>query len=149
MSNILKTATLSDIESLVSLIRAYYTYDHIAFDESEIRRGLPTLLNDPKIGQAWFIQVDGRTAGYVIATYGYDLEFGGREATITDLFLHSEYRRTGLGTRTLQAVEREVHANGASTIELRVENDNHEAIAFYSKLGFQPSERISMSKRLD
>ena len=148
MSNILRSAEERDLESLLAMIRSYFAYDHIPFDEAAIRHSLPDLLQDHKIGRAWFIQVEGNAVGYLIATYGYDLEFGGPQATITDFFISPDYRRTGLGTMALQAVESELLKGGARAIELQVETDNLEALALYTKAGFRPFDRIPMSKRL-
>ena len=162
-TDILRLAEDGDFEKLLTMIRSYFEYDHIQFDEPAIRRSLPRLLRDHKIGRAWFIQQSGlvrqgagapvaRTfindAGYVIATFGFDLEFGGPQATITDVFLLPEFRRSGLGTKALKAIELELRAAGAGAIELRVEKDNAEAIAFYASLGFKPEDRIPLSKRL-
>src|SRR5580698_9802722 len=70
-----KKATSADAPGLLDLIRKYFDYDGIPFDPDEIRSSLSELLNDESIGQAWLIERGLKTVGYVIFTYGFDLEF--------------------------------------------------------------------------
>jgi GNAT superfamily N-acetyltransferase len=51
-------------------------------------------------------ELEGRPIGYAILTYGYDLEFGGMDAYLTDLFLAEPDRGRGLGQWLLGEVER-------------------------------------------
>ncbi len=43
----------------------------------------------------------------------------------------------GIGTKIMQALIRDLQADGVRRIELRVEADNQRAISFYKKLGFK------------
>jgi diamine N-acetyltransferase len=143
-----KTATAADAQVLLDLIRKYFEYDHIPFQADEIRPGLMTLLNDASVGQAWLIECGMKPAGYVLFTYGFDLEFGGRLAFITDLYLEPEFRGKGLGQKTLERVGEFCRSSGVRALELQVERDNVEAQALYRKFGFTAADRIPMSKRL-
>ncbi len=143
----------SEQEVLLGWIREYFTYDGISFNEKIIVQGLGLMLQDPRVGWAWFIEAAMENAslakivGYAIATPGFDLEFGGRRATLTDLYLSPSYRRRGLGSQVLAAVEAECRNEGCLAIELQVENDNREAQGLYRKAGFVPHDRLPMSKR--
>ena len=143
----------SEQEALLGWIREYFTYDGIAFDEKLINAGLGLMLRDPHVGWAWFIEVPVENSampeivGYAIATPGFDLEFGGRRATLTDLYLSPSHRRRGLGSVVLAAIEGECRREGCLAIELQVESDNREAQGLYRKSGFVPHDRIPMSKR--
>lgn len=130
----------------MELIKAYYAFDKIPFHPEKIGPALHELLSDESLGKAWLIQTDGNDAGYVLATFGYDLEFGGRVATITEFYLRPEYRRSGLGTQTVEFVENTLRASGVETLGLHVEHSNREALTFYSKNGFHEHDRIPMSK---
>jgi len=143
-----KTATEADADTLLNLIQKYFVYDGISFDASKIRPGLILLLKDESIGHAWLIQSGAKAVGYVIFTYGFDLEFGGRLALVTDLYLEEEFRGQGLGRMTLKRIEEFCRANGVRALELQVERDNSEAQALYRKFGFEAADRIPLSKRL-
>jgi GNAT superfamily N-acetyltransferase len=148
----IRTAAPSDDAMLLASIRAYFEYDGIAFDEEKVGAGLRELLSDPRLGRAWLLELrDGAKiehVGYAIAGFGFDLEFGGRMATLTDLFVEPGHRGKRLGLRALEAIERECRALGLGAIELQVEHDNVEARALYDRHGFRPHTRTPMSKRL-
>jgi len=141
-------ATHDDADTLLELVGAYYQLDGIAFEPQVVRRGLAELLTTPSLGGAWLIRGAGVSVGYLVLTFGFDLEFGGRQATITDLYLAADYRRLGIGTKTLAFVEETLRALGIRAFELQVERDNVEALAFYAKFGMQAHARIPMSKRM-
>ncbi|HXD01603.1 MAG TPA: GNAT family N-acetyltransferase [Verrucomicrobiae bacterium] len=144
----LRTATVADVEALQNLVKQYYEFDQIPYVPDEIESGLRTLLSDGSLGQAWLVLQGTQPAGYVIFTYGFDVEFGGRLATITDLYLDPGHRRQGLGGKVLQHVETFCRSIGLRGLELQVESDNTEARALYTKFGFRPADRIPMSKRI-
>jgi GNAT superfamily N-acetyltransferase len=143
-----KSASLTDLRTLKRLIKSYYALDHIPFRDDEINAGLRALFRDPSLGRAWLIMHGKTTAGYVMLIFWFDLEFGGRAALITDLYLAPAHRRKGLGRRALRFVEGFCRKSGISTLELQVERRNRAAQAFYAANGFRSHARIPMSKRL-
>jgi diamine N-acetyltransferase len=143
-----RTATPPDLPLLASLVRKYYEFDGIRHVADEVESGLNTLLADSSIGQAWLVLSGTQTAGYVIFTYGFDIEFGGRLALITDLYLESPFRGRGIGRRILEHIEAHCRSIGLRGLELQVETDNTEARALYIKFGFEAADRIPMSKRV-
>ncbi len=81
-------------------------------------------------------------------TFGFDLEFGGRQATITDLYLEPRYRGKGVGREVLRLVEDFCKKSGVRALELQVSADNSRATRFYQRFGFQAHDRVPMSKQL-
>ena len=143
-----RTATIADAENLRHLVKQYYEFDQIPYVPDEIESGLLVLLTDDSLGQAWLILYGLQPVGYVIFTYGFDIELGGRLAIITDLFLQPSHRGRGIGGKVLHRVEAFCRSLGLRGLELQVENDNIEARALYKKFGFQAADRIPMSKRI-
>jgi ribosomal protein S18 acetylase RimI-like enzyme len=141
-------ATPSDLEVALSFVRAYYLFDRIPFDEPSVRRGLLPLLEDDALGGVWFVVDEGEPVGYFDLSFGYDLELGGRQATVTELYLRPDRRRRGFGTATLQYVERLLAERGIGGLELQVERTNAAARAFYERQGFEAHDRIPLSKRV-
>lgn len=84
----------------------------------------------------------------MILTFNYDLEFGGLQGIVTDLFLREKFRGRGLGEQALDCVEEYCRNCGISAVELQVEHANKAAQAFYRKLGFRLLSRIVMGKCL-
>ncbi len=136
----------ADHRKLLGLIREYYRYDGMRFDARRIGLALRKLLRDESLGCVWMIHQGAEVAGYVMVTFNYDLEFGGMQGIITDLFIREKFRRSGLGKRALDCVGEYCRGIGISAIELQVEHDNQAAQAFYHKLGFKRLSRLVMGK---
>lgn len=145
---VIRKARVSDRQQLLGLIREYYRYDGIRFEAKSIAPALRKLLSDESVGCVWIIQQGRAFAGYVILTFNYDLEFGGLQGIVTDLFLREKYRGRGLGKMALDCVAEYCRARGIAAVELQVEDDNKAAQKFYRKLGFQKLSRVVMGKDL-
>jgi ribosomal protein S18 acetylase RimI-like enzyme len=141
-------AKLKDAGVLLKLIREYYAYDEIPWNR-HIPSGLKLFLRNPKYGHAILMKVDQEAAGYLIFTYGFDLEFGGVQVTVTDFYIRPEYRRLGLGKKTLQFFTQFCKSKKIKAIELQAVKSNQKAIAFYRAMGFELYERIPMSKWIE
>ena len=145
----LKAATVADLHGLTALVRKYYKFDRIPFDGQAVRSGLEIFLRKRALGRAWFIYHGSQCAGYVVATFGFDLEFGGRQAIITDFYIKPRHRGKGLGREALVLVEKFCRKLGLRALELQVSTSNPRAMRFYRRFGFQPHHRVPMSRRLD
>ena len=144
----IQPATFGDLETLQRLVRLYYEFDGIPYREEEIASGLKVLLGNPTLGQSWLVLCGGKSIGYVILTFGFDLEFGGRQATMTDLYLETEHRGHGAGRRVIEHVQEFCKQAGVRALELQAERHNSQAIAFYKSCGFESHDRVPMSKRI-
>jgi ribosomal protein S18 acetylase RimI-like enzyme len=115
------------LDELLAFVAKYYRFDGIAFDRDAVSRGVREMLGNPSLGKAWLICDGERAVGHVVVAFSIDLEFGGRQATITELYLDEEVRRRGFGTQTLGFVEGILREMGIHALELQVEEDNAEA----------------------
>lgn len=59
-----------------------------------MRGALEVLLREPPLGRVWTIHVEEEAVGGVILTFGYDLEFGGPVANITEFYISPSHRRS-------------------------------------------------------
>lgn len=92
---------------------------------------------------------DGRKAvGYLVLAYNFDLEFGGLEGLVTDLFVEEKYRGRGLGERALELADDYCRSRGIGTIELQVEAENRAARAFYRRIGFAQLSRVVITREV-
>jgi len=126
-----------DFHSLLKLSTAYYRFDKIPYDLPSLRRGLETLLRNPSQGQAWLMETHHRAVGYALLTYNFDLEYGGIEGMLTDLYVDKRYRNRGVGSLALYELEDFCRERGIRTIELQVLHRNKAAEAFYRQAGFR------------
>jgi GNAT superfamily N-acetyltransferase len=144
----LKPVTGRDTATLLEFIRAYYRFDRIPFNPKTTASALSLLLKEPTLGRAWLILTRGHPVGYLVLTFGFDLEFGGPQATLTDLYVRARHRGKGIGRQALATVEAFCKSCGVKTLELQVTHRNKRALKFYRSLGFEAHTRIPMSKRI-
>jgi ribosomal protein S18 acetylase RimI-like enzyme len=142
----IRRARPADAAALLPLIRAYYRFDGIRFRAGSIAQTLARLLKDRRLGCVWIFRDGTKAIGYVLLSFNFDLEFGGFEGLVTDLFVHDDYRGRGLGKRALEMVDEYCQSVGIATVELQVVEDNQEAQAFYRKIGFTRLNRIVMTR---
>src|SRR5579864_2821227 len=102
---VLGRARADDLRELVGLVRAYYQFDGIRFDPKSATAALKNLLRRPSLGRVWIARDSGKAVGYAILTFNYDVEFGGVEGIVTDLFVKTNYRGRRLGERIMAAIE--------------------------------------------
>jgi GNAT superfamily N-acetyltransferase len=144
-----RPATQADVPLLLDMIRDFFAAERIPFDESKLRPALATLLQDSSLGAVWLFEAENAPAGYAIVTYGFDLEFNGRDAILTDLFLLPAWRGRGAGKTAMHILEREAKAAGVHALHLLVDRKNERALRLYESARFVPSHRAFMTKRLD
>src|SRR5258708_39169291 len=111
------------------------------FSASEIAKAAGRLLDRDDLGRVWLLKERDRVAGLLVLTFGYDIEFGGQLAVITDLYVVETHRRKGLGTAAIHLAESFCRAQGIGALELQVERSNAMAMAFYQSLGFLAHDR--------
>ena len=133
------------VEELCEAVRRYYAEDGLLFDEALVRPALGRLLAEPALGRAFFVANDaGDHVGYVVFTFGFDHEVGGKLAVVTDLFVEPAHRRRGLAKATLNFVVETCRVLGVRSLELQPETHNLAGQALYQSFGFQARDRVPM-----
>jgi ribosomal protein S18 acetylase RimI-like enzyme len=136
----------ADLADLLAMMRAFYAIDAYPFDEEIARSAASRLIADPALGGIWLIHVAGQLAGYLVLTLGYSLEFHGRDAFVDELFVVSEHRHRGIGTRALRFVEEQCRALGVQALHLEVERHNTAAQQLYRRMGFRDHDRYLLTR---
>jgi ribosomal protein S18 acetylase RimI-like enzyme len=130
-------ATRADIGDLMPLVEQYWRFEAIeGFDARRIAALLARVIAEATLGHAWIARVDGNPAGYLLAVYVFSLEHQGLTAEIDELFVLSDCRGLGVGSRLLDAAEVTFRARGCTNVALQIGRDNAEARAFYRGHGF-------------
>lgn len=141
----LRLANQSDHAALLELMDAFNGGEHIVMRREVTGPALARLLSDPALGLV--IIADDRSA-YAVLTWGFDLEFGGRDAFLTEVYVVPGRRRTGLGRQLIDEVLRAAKDNGADAVHLGVYADNEPAVALYRGAGFTKIPRDFYTRRL-
>lgn len=138
-----------DIETLLILIEKFYEIDgYIDFNTVIVRRALNQLLNDDSMGRVWLIQDQNQAIGYIVLTFGYSLEYGGRDAFIDEFYIDPVYQGKGIGKQTIQFLEKSCILLNIQALHLEVARENTSAQGFYQRVGFEDHDRYLMTKRL-
>jgi GNAT superfamily N-acetyltransferase len=144
-----RTATHSDVDLLLRLMREYYAFDHHPFALEKARAALTGLLRDPALGRVWLVCAGETVVGYIVLTFGYSLELLGRDAFGDQFFLLESYRGQGWEARPCKFVEQAARELDVHGIHLDVTRHNTGAQRFYPKLGFADRRHHLMSKWID
>ena len=144
----LRPATPADLEAVLALHRDFFAEDGYAFREKESRANLARLLAEPGLGRVFVMEEGGRTVGYLVLTFGFSLEFGGRDGLVDELYVAPGHRGRGLGTRALEAAEAACREQGIRALHLVVERYKDGAQALYRRAGFVAHQRDVMTKRI-
>lgn len=137
------------LDDLLPFVEEYHAFEGIHMPEAARRRVVARLLGSPELGSVWALDTGDGWIGYLALTYGFSIEFQGRDAFIDEFFIRAPHRGRGLGSRAL-AQARECAADlGLVALHLEVGRDNRAARNLYGRLGFEPRDRFSlMSLRL-
>jgi ribosomal protein S18 acetylase RimI-like enzyme len=141
-----RVADNSDTETLLRFIGEYYEFDHHFFDDETLRTALAKILNDESLGRVWLIQEGKNTIGYIVLTFGYSLEFRGREAVLDEIYIQNSHRGQGVGKKAIQFLEEICPSLEIKALHLEVERKNTVAQSFYRKVGFADQDSYLMTK---
>src|SRR5436305_12923790 len=96
-----RAATEADLPAVLTMVEDFNAIEAIAFDRASFTPRVRELIGNRAIGGLIVFDVDGALAGYAIVTWGWDLEFGGRDAFLTELYVTGAHRRHGVGRQGL------------------------------------------------
>jgi GNAT superfamily N-acetyltransferase len=148
MKPVFSVADGSDVELLVELMREFYAIEHLEFDEGVARRALGQILRDRRLGVIHVIRVDDEAAGYFVLTFGFSLEFGGRDALLDEIYLRENFRGHGIGKASLELAEAVCREEGIRALHLEVDRVNRRAQGVYRQAGFRDHDRYLLTKWL-
>jgi GNAT superfamily N-acetyltransferase len=143
-----RIATDADVIELVPLMEQFNRLEGTAWDESRKTSALGKLLGDSELGVVCCLDEPTGLVGYFVVTWGYDLEWDGRDAFLTELFLVERARGRKLGGLALEQAEAVARAHGARALHLMVRYENLPAQRLYARHGYSSPPRLFLSKEL-
>lgn len=129
-------------------MRDFNTAEGIPFERQRFGRSLDQLYEDPDLGFLVVAEDGTGLLGYALLTYGFDLEFGGRDGFLTEIFVRADARRQGVGGLLLSEVERRARGTGVAAVHLLAYPENEAALSLYRNAGYVVSPRRFLTKRL-
>lgn len=142
-----RVAETSDSDALLRMMAPFNHEEGIAFSADSFRGPLSKLLHDDALGAALMFE-SGSIAGYAVVTWGFDLEFGGRDAFLTEFWIQPPFRGAGMGRRALELIEEFARSQGTHALHLGVRLDNTTATRLYESSGYRDWPRRYMTKLL-
>jgi ribosomal protein S18 acetylase RimI-like enzyme len=143
----LRLATPADLDALVPRTRALNDHEGITVPTDTLREAMGVLLRSPSLGGVWVITKDDASIGYAIVTFGFDLEFAGRDAWMTELWVDEAHRRTGAGAAAIELLIPELRVRDVGALHLQVRPENP-ARRLYERTGFVASPRTVMTRSI-
>ena len=140
---LLKRADRRHLPLLLTLIEAFCELDQHPYERTRVESALTPLLEHDEFGVVYLVDDD---QGYVVITWGYSLESGGREALVDEIYLCQ--RGLGVGTQVMQALFEDLRWRGIVKMFLETERHNARARTFYARQGFEADDSIWMSRPL-
>lgn len=135
-----RAAHPEDEDAIVALSLALFTEDPgEPVSETQVRRTLAVLRDEPTRGRAAVLQRDGQVAGYALLISFWSNEYGGVICNVDELYLRPEHRGQGWGTSLFEAIwrDRALWPTPPVLLELEVTPSNTRARALYERLGFR------------
>lgn len=130
------------------MMKDLYSHGSHPFSAEGARRATLALLEGPLFGNVWLLKVAEEVVGYMVLTFGFSLEFGGRDALLDELFINEKYRGSGLGKQALHFAFEHCKEAGIRALHLEVLTGNDTAAAIYMRSGFKKDDRQLMTKWL-
>lgn len=65
---------------------------------------------------------------------------------IEQFAVHKDFRQNGIGSALISDLKNRASENGCTTIELKLDYDNYDAVDFYTAMGFTPRSYILETK---
>ena len=143
-----RLATPDDIDRLLPLMRAFYTFEHLPYDENRLRRLLSDLIADQRLGRLILFELADELVGYIVLGFGFSLEFHGRDCFIDEFYVQPAHRSKGIGQAAVDFVMALSRDLGIKAVHLEADHFNERGHEFYKRLGFKDHDRHLMTRWL-
>src|SRR5262245_56318419 len=102
----IRLAAAADVPALLEMMVEFNAGEGIPWVPGAIEQALRRLIADRSLGFVLCAPAaGGGLSGYAVVTFNYDLEFEGRDAFVTELYVRPAARRAGIARSLLAAAE--------------------------------------------
>lgn len=144
----LRLAENSDILEILAMMADFYAIDNYPFRKDDAEKNLQKFIANESLGRLSLIYQGEALTGYIVLTFGFSFEYGGRDAFIDEFYLKSHFRGQGIGSNVMDLIADQAKALGVNAIHLEVENQNEAGQALYRRKGFQNNNRSLLTRKL-
>ncbi|KAF2518218.1 GNAT family N-acetyltransferase [Flavobacterium salilacus subsp. salilacus] len=122
----------------------FYGIDNYPINIEKSKNLLKEFILNDMLGSGWLILHEGQTVGYVILTFVFSFEYGGRIVILDELYIRKNERGLGLGSKTLDFIHAQAKLLGIKIIYLEIEDHNEAARQLYLSKNYTLHHRGSM-----
>ena len=137
-----------DIPTITQMMQDFYAIDNYPMAVEESKKLFQEFITNENLGKSWLIFSENEIVGYIILTFIFSFEYGGKIAFIDELFIKETARGKGIGKETIQFIQREVPKLSLKLIYLEVETHNENAQKLYLALDFELHNRKLMKYKI-
>jgi ribosomal protein S18 acetylase RimI-like enzyme len=130
----------------MAMMTDFHSDDRIPWHPGEAQRTICELLANEAYGTLWLVEVDGQSIGFLVLTFGFSLEFHGRDAFVDEFYIRPDFRGQGIGAKALHQMVGYCTRHGIRTVHLEVEHSNPRVRGLYERAGFQDRGFYILSK---
>src|SRR5260370_28793778 len=127
--------------ALLKLVIAYNQFEKNPVHRKRLSQGLDVLLRNPSQGKMWLMENHKKPVGYALLTYNFELEYGGAEGVLRDLFVERPFRNQGIGSLALYEVEDYCPERGMGAVPLQLSLRTKTAAILFPKASLRGCPR--------
>jgi ribosomal protein S18 acetylase RimI-like enzyme len=142
-----KAITHPDIDILTAMRHEFYAIDGVQIDIEESKKLFAQFIENENLGKAWLIFLESEIIGFVILTFVFSFEYGGKIAFIDELYLSENARSKGIGKQTMAFIAAESQKMDLRLLYLEVDDHNLNAKKLYLSAGFEFHNRLIMKHK--
>lgn len=143
-----KTLEISDIEVITQMMQDFYAIDNYPMDVEVAKKLFQEFISNEHLGKSWLIYTENEIVGYIILTFIFSFEYGGKIAFVDELFIKETARGKGIGKEAIQFIQREVPKLSLKLLYLEVEPHNENAQKLYLAHDFELHNRKLMKYKV-
>ena len=143
-----KPVEISDIEVITQMMKDFYAIDNYPMDVEVAKNLFQEFISNEHLGKSWLIYSENEIVGYIILTFIFSFEYGGKIAFVDELFIKETARGKGFGKEAIQFIQQEVPKLSLKLLYLEVEPHNENAQKLYLAHDFELHNRKLMKYKV-
>ena len=143
-----KPLEIVDIEIITQMMQEFYAIDNYPMDIEVAKTLFQEFISNEHLGKSWLIYTENGIVGYIILTFIFSFEYGGKIAFVDELFIKETARGKGFGKEAIQFIQGEVPKLSLKLLYLEVEPHNENAQKLYLAHDFELHNRKLMTYKV-
>lgn len=143
-----KPLEIANIEVITQMMQNFYAIDNYPMDVEVAKNLFQEFITNEHLGKSWLIYSENEIVGYIILTFIFSFEYGGKIAFVDELFIKETARGKGFGKEAIQFIQQEVPKLSLKLLYLEVEPHNENAQKLYLAHDFALHNRKLMKYKV-